>query len=593
MIKLSFKNLTRRTVVFASIAFAVGCDLDESIDSNSPISSASAQEEENRVFKSADESRDQARPGDLLQVKIRLASGAADRIPPNGVLVMLTQLSHAQGAGPGQKTQYRGWVRRDGQWYGPSLPRGRYRVSARAVGKATAVDEILDYSHPNHLPPLNLDIVDELRVIVRIIDKKTKLYIHKARVALKPIDCKGLCDQLAAAPYSGSFVRDRIKPGTYELTIEAPGYMMQPASRIRLTEAVSVIERSLERGTAAHGRLVFASRPIHGARVVATKDHGLDWVETLTDADGRFALGPMRSGDYYLVALADEMAPHFEANWTVFEDGSTPEKVVKLTRGTEFFGIVIDESGNPLTGVGVKADPGAPHLGGLRVQETSTDLSGVYHFAHLGADIKHLQFHHSKFATLKRAYAQLLSSFGSTPIVTRFGPQTGTVTFRVVNNSGQPLPGVKLEAQGLNETLFTAMTNADGSAIFKGTLGKEYNIVVTREGFVDTNLIVCPTNSDSVKMIRLHKLARLSGRVNIHNENWAPEGTRIHLRHGKQHLSSPVINGHFDIGLIRPGNYEVSVHLFDVSESKWQPLHLESGANVHDLSLTLPSIIFR
>ncbi|MDJ0766001.1 MAG: hypothetical protein QNJ97_23655 [Myxococcota bacterium] len=557
-------------ILLAAIAIAWGCEKSETTIQN-PISKKAL----------------------ALPVHVHLAPGAAEHIPMSGVLITLTRMDgeNTEVDKAPKRRQYRGWVRQDGKWYGPKILRGRYRVSAAAEGMATSVGEVLDYTHPNQLPRLKLNVSNVLNVVVRLYDNSTKLFIDDADVTLSPVNCKTDCDALALGIHRGSYVLNNIPPGTYALSINSPGYVAHPVRRVALNDAISVIERSLDPGTFARGQVVMGGNPLPGVKVVASKDHGVDWVETITDEDGAFELGPMNPGSYYLIAVSSNSAPYYEPKWQVLEDGNQRSKTIELLQGAGFEGVITDDAGNPLSGVKIYAEPQGAPLGGLRVQEAVSGADGTYRFDHLGEDVVHLRFSHPNFISMKQHYAALLDAMDRGDSEVQLGHQSGEVTIQILDEaSGQPLKGVALKVDGFRHPIYATDTNERGAATFIGSLKQAYTMVATLDGFMGETFNVHPQEHRSVQTVRLHKLARLSGQARIKGTNWMPNGAQILLRQGKTRMSSRVINGSFDLGRIQPGDYEISLRLFDMGQSKWQPMHIESGADISNLSLTLPPI---
>ncbi len=126
-------------------------------------------------------------------------------------------------------------------------------------------------------------------------------------------------------------------------------------ANLRAGTAVTVMKK----GVPIEGRVVSADgKPVAGARVLSASYKGalfsdLTEFTVTTDVDGHFRTGQVKSGDWFLVAMAKGHAPGDQQ----VKIGSAVQQVeIKLGRPRPFKGRVVDSGGKPIAGAFVNFD---------------------------------------------------------------------------------------------------------------------------------------------------------------------------------------------------------------------------------------------
>jgi uncharacterized GH25 family protein len=194
-----------------------------------------------------------------------------------------------------------------------------------------------------------------------------------------------------AASEDGAFVLEGLVPGTWLVSVRAPGHAECREQAVTVPQPddapAQLFELALE--ARVRGTVVDPSgRPVAGARVVPEVDVGTRVVQSergtaiaaTSGPDGRFELSGLDAGSHELRASATGFASNDPVSVTV-ENGATAEGVVlQLRRGGTLVGQVYGDDGAPAAGLMVIVQPLPNQF--AQYLDTSDD-DGRFRFEHL------------------------------------------------------------------------------------------------------------------------------------------------------------------------------------------------------------------
>ncbi|WP_434389677.1 MSCRAMM family protein [Melittangium boletus] len=188
----------------------------------------------------------------------------------------------------------------------------------------------------------------------------------------------------------GAFALEGLDGGLYTLWAESP-------EGVGLLRDVALdtgpVELVLGPGSRLSGRVMGERQePLAGARVTAVFAGHSRFFETLTDARGHYALGPLPRGAYLVIASHPDLSPSAEPVRL-----HPPEVWRSLTLFVplRLSGRVVDTKGRPLSGAQVR-------LRGEAVHDTRSDARGRFTFAGLPFDIYELTASHGGLLALQK-----------------------------------------------------------------------------------------------------------------------------------------------------------------------------------------------
>lgn len=217
--------------------------------------------------------------------------------------------------------------------------------------------------------------------------------IPRFRVAAtRPIDFSGMLDptslipggSLEVAAADGRFRLEDVAPGTWSVTVAAPGHARGSAAGIEVPpgEVVRGVILMLAPECAIAGRVVdpLTGLPVPGARVTtrtgfeALLPDPLPGADATCDAAGAFELGGIASGRYVVHATAKGYAPGASPALVLAEHQRIDGIEIALPRGGSIRGRVARADDRPTAGAMVSAT----RIGDMRPNLTTTDDAGRY-----------------------------------------------------------------------------------------------------------------------------------------------------------------------------------------------------------------------
>lgn len=177
----------------------------------------------------------------------------------------------------------------------------------------------------------------------------------------------------------GSFVLENVPPGKIELMVEAPGFVdaRVPGLLVEEGKTISGIEVALETGVRLVGKVTGPDgSPLAGASVLSEEERSPAIMimpdRTMTDGAGEYAIEAVEPAEKTFIFQKDGFLTERK---TVKLSGREVRLDVRLSRGRDVTGTVIDENGVPVEGAGVTARSAIQDSGW---RTTRTDSSGAF-----------------------------------------------------------------------------------------------------------------------------------------------------------------------------------------------------------------------
>ena len=309
----------------------------------------------------------------------------------------------------------------------------------------------------------------------------------------------------------GSFEFTDVPPGNYQLVARHPMYSANARERADSGSMSVVIE--LQPLPTVSGQVVDLStgRPVTKctvqlrAEIVGSPDGATQGLkETLLqvdDPEGRFTMTSPRAGNYIVEAKASQFADTYSDRFETVMGQSTTGIVVRMTRGGELIGRVVDESGVPIQGAVVEShdqnwadDPFSAMLGDIgdaSEKTKTTGADGVFRMKGMSPANYKLLVRHKNYA--QEIVGELTVSEGietraKDVVLTRGAVISGTV----YGPGGGSLAGaqVKVYSQTAGGRNHTAQTSSDGTFEIRNVRGGMYKIHATRPRSASDNPFV-------------------------------------------------------------------------------------------------------
>jgi len=376
----------------------------------------------------------------------------------------------------------------------------------------------------------------------------------------------------ATTDADGFYRIENVKPDTYRVFVQAKD---QPFSFPRISvviqsgrETVGNIE--VKRGFVLRGRLVEAETriPIRGARIKAM--FGMPKQETLTDADGRFVLGPLSEYARLRITADGYVTP---AEWIKVTSRSRPgAEVVEeftLTRAASVQGCVLDPDGQPVAGAKVLAS-GRPPLGSNR---TVSGEDGGFHLKSVPVGME------VRLVAEKKGLARALSDSmtfrageSRTDMVLQLG-RGAVVSGRLTDAAGIPITRGRVHLNprsGSHSRQHSASPDKDGNyrieavppgrysleVWVKDFVGQKRPDFVVEEGGEYTGVDFVLIKGLTLTGVVVDQSGKPVGRASVHAYLVSPRKDQI--RGGKNGTTDDA--GRFTLTSLTPGPHGISIH---------------------------------
>ena len=425
----------------------------------------------------------------------------------------------------------------------------------------------------------------------------------------------------AAVMEDGSFSLPHLPPGHAELRIERPGAAPFRRRQIDVPDALDVpdggtfdLGRILApAGATLSGRVTDSGgHPLSGVAVWLRAGDGGEWGRepaTTTGADGAFAVAGLPPNEELEVDLCHEgLLPDLESLPTV-----PPEPLdLTLRPALRLDGTVVYSDGEPVRDAYLLARPvdETEHIETYRPCATGektdpTDAEGRFTLTPLEAGSYELTVSVEGFQRRQPWKTAVVPGPDSLRIVLERG---ATLTGRVTDPQGQPVPGAWMTANGPESDTVSALTEADGSYRLTGIETGSVLVAVTHQGFEETkqttdiadgetvlDLVLLPKAPDAAAEEEGNAEDKTEAVLTGHIRGLEPTElawAQIAVAHapGADFANQGTVaeDGTYRIESLRPGDWNIRVRAGDRKVTG--TVHLDKGQSEATLDLDLPAV---
>ena len=488
---------------------------------------------------------------------------------------------------------------------------GRYGQAAESVllGLGETVEDIVIEVHPASVVTGRVVLADGEAPCpkgwVALQEKKSKQQDHHG------LDEEGVVEI------------DAVLPGTYEVTVDCEGHLAAADYPELVVEAgVDPPEQLWKVGTGGRVRgvvLAHDGTPVAEAQVsvqpVVAERGWADWEHARTEEDGRFEIEGLRAGPYKVSAWPErEPGTEDPVEVTVPEGGEATVEI-RLDRGGTVIGSVVDERGQPVPRVMVRARGGQRwNWNGSGSSQTLDD--GSFQLDGLRAGSYRI------VASRERIWGGELRAPGKgdddqagEKVEVRPGEtarvrlvvesQDGVIRGRVVDGDGQPVTDAFVDAERESESAAAAegsarmamrwgwsrtpvLTDTDGRFTLEELSPGRYTVRAYRRGGGETLAEKVPVGGDVTLTIR--RTGSIAGTVTL-DGGGAPDIITVSVSEGKTGFRRRErffrSGGAFTMRDLPAGAFEVSVSAAEGTGTA--RAELAEGQAVKGLSITLGS----
>jgi protocatechuate 3,4-dioxygenase beta subunit len=442
--------------------------------------------------------------------------------------------------------------------------------------------------------PAVIRLVPGAKLVVTVVDVASKP-VPKASVKLI-----GMTDRAATTGDDGVATLDPVHPGWVSVQVSAAGFAAGNAfKQIGGSGATGTVTITLRAGFSVSGRVIDdKGNTISGAQVTTAGVWDLPGSgdRTETDARGRFTIAALAPGTHVLVASDGEHAP---ARSTPVVIESRPVDGVELVMqaGGAIRGRVFDHAGVAAVFATVRVAGDRGQAGLVDSRQTTTDKDGNFEITGLARTQLKIRAE-SDVAASEVVPVDLTTQAERAGLELKLSV-SGTIAGRVVDEAGQPVPEVQVNAfpdilgGSQQESLVlagmsSATTDGGGRFTIHGLPDGEYRLRAARSSgrgrFDWGQQGVKARTGDANVSITLAAPGSVTGKLVL--ENGIPPAL-AHVQLGYQPQEASLPDGSFTLTDVTPGTYDLHARGAEFAELTKQDVIVSPGKPTDVGTLTL------
>lgn len=414
-----------------------------------------------------------------------------------------------------------------------------------------------------------------------VIDTLTRQPIAGARVSLErgrvPVDVNGLGKGTRPSTLTdqrGRFQLEKIKPGEYKLMAAKLGYLSLSFDVVELEPGKTTTREILLDPLVKFSGLILdeSNHPVREVRVSVIFDslrpsigrqrflaeHRMSVLTTTTTRQGEFDLFvPADEENVTLVALAFGYAPCRLGPLSTQTRRARTGIILRLSRGLEAQGRIVDEDSTPIQGATIKAYS-------LGLGEVQLGLKDLEPRAMSGDDGRFiLRGLEEGSYKLKVSYPNRASrTVPSFKVQSQTGNRLPDIVMlseaeirgRIADEDGQAIPDAKISGVSGEANNAEAISDDEGSFALNGFAhGASVTLSATAAGRSEASKVVRAPSTDVVLVLSRHSIIR--GRVEDAETLSPVKDFSIRLAHWTEGRSFRSEDGTFELKGLRPGRW--------------------------------------
>ncbi|WP_169907692.1 carboxypeptidase regulatory-like domain-containing protein [Priestia abyssalis] len=360
------------------------------------------------------------------------------------------------------------------------LAPGQYQVRASAVNFGTNTVGATVISNATTITNIPLQ-PNPGRITGTLTDSLTGTGISGATVQL--INSSGTVVNTTITNGNGTYLFESVVPGSYSVVFTANGYSSSTVGAIVNSNQTTVINAALSRMAGAlSGTVVNNSNVgIEGAQVTVFQNN-IPVATAVTDSNGDYLIPNLASGDYVVVASAENFAAQTLAAMIIDGQITLLNFTLQPNPGT-LTGQVTDSNGTPIIGatVSVQLSTGT----GIIIASAVTDSNGIYTIPGLSSGTYTVNATAPNFQTA--ISGAVISPNATTTVNFALAPNPGAITGQITDaQTGTPIAGANVEVRVVDSSgaiVATVFSDPNGQYLVNQLAPGSYTLIISAGNF--------------------------------------------------------------------------------------------------------------
>jgi hypothetical protein len=362
----------------------------------------------------------------------------------------------------------------DGSFAFADLPPGDYRVG---ITDDSWIAEAKLVSVSADIEDTMLEVTKGGQAEIKVVDGATEEHVSRAQVNFR---CEETGQYQHAVTDEAGTIKKQLLPGTYRVSVYAPGYRSVNEAGTLVVENKKTATLTVKLGgqTKITGLVQGPDgKSVNGAAIKIVPGSGASREGTTSDEKGQFKIGwdpeqnSWAEGEFYLIAFNE--AANLAGVTLIGAD--TEEAVIKLQKGVEVQGKVLNAAGEPIPGARVSLSFRGSRYSSSFGKDTRTDAQGVYAFKALAPEQKYsVNISNAAGYGTGRCEIEPETSVTIENIVLQTADQK--LSGQVVDVDGKGLANVTLHCYGEGQPNLNGKTDDEGKFAFDAVCSGEISI---------------------------------------------------------------------------------------------------------------------